>query len=109
MASKLAASFVRANKRGTSPSCWLRREVSPSTWRLAFSAAVTITSPSPSTAKNCSACWKATSESRQAMGFLEYVYNLELETLVHGSNGVKHRHEKSFVEVARNRLSTAFT
>jgi hypothetical protein len=43
------------------------------------------------------------------MSFLEYVYNLELETLVHGSNGVKHRHEKSFVEVARTRLVTALT
>lgn len=43
------------------------------------------------------------------MSFLEYVYNLELETLVHGSSGVKHRHEKSFVEVARTRLVTALT
>ncbi|MGH9521344.1 MAG: hypothetical protein ACRD3E_02295 [Terriglobales bacterium] len=43
------------------------------------------------------------------MNFLEYVYNLNLEALAHGSNGVLHKHETSFVEVARNRLTAAGT
>ena len=43
------------------------------------------------------------------MSFLEYVYNLNLESLVHGSNGVKHKHEKSFIDVERNRLTMAHT
>ena len=43
------------------------------------------------------------------MSFLEYVYNLDLELLAHGSDGVKHKHEQSFIEVARDRLAIAHT
>lgn len=43
------------------------------------------------------------------MSFLEYAYNIDLESLAYGSNGVKHKHEQSFIEVARNQLIAAST
>ena len=43
------------------------------------------------------------------MSFLEYAYNIDLDTFAYGSNGVKHKHESSFIEVARNQLIAAAT
>lgn len=43
------------------------------------------------------------------MGFLEYVYNIDLDVLGHGNTGVKHDYELSLLEVARDRLSSTRT
>ena len=43
------------------------------------------------------------------MSFLEYAYKIALEPFTQRSNGVKHKHEQSFIEVARKELTTATT